>query len=243
METLEGRQSVYAALQARRRRMRMILVAHGSHMEKLEELLSLATELGVPVKQVDRAELDAMAHGCSHGGVLAIASSLPRLNGDQLLDLHSKIEGPALLLLLEGVDDARNLGFTLRSAEALGVHAVLIKKHLWDFDAVEVARPASGAYERLPLVQIETVEPLLALQKRGVNLIGCIAGARQTLYETNLKIPTILAIGGEKRGLSGAVRDICDRFITIPTAGGPSLLSLSHAAAIVMGEAFRQRVK
>jgi 23S rRNA (guanosine2251-2'-O)-methyltransferase len=153
----------------------------------------------------------------------------------------SKISEPALLLLLEGVDDARNLGFTLRSAEALGVHAVLIKKHLWDFDSVEVARPASGAYERLPLVQIETVEPLTRLQKRGVNLIGCIAGARQTLYVADLKRPTILAIGGEKRGLSGAVRDICDSFLTIPTRGGPSSLSLSHAAAIVLGEAHRQR--
>jgi 23S rRNA (guanosine2251-2'-O)-methyltransferase len=243
MDTLEGRQSVYAALRARRRRMQMILVAHGSHLEKLEELLALATELGVPVKYVDRAELDSMAHGSSHGGVLALATPLPRLNGDQLLDLLSRLEQPALMLLLEGVDDARNLGFTLRSAEALGVHAVLIKKHLWDFDTVEVARPASGAYERLPLVQIESVDPLLQMQKRGVQLLGCIAGARQTLYEAELTRPTILAIGGEKRGLSGAVRDICDRFITIPTADGPLSLSLSHAAAIVMGEAFRQRMK
>src|SRR5271168_3714320 len=100
METLEGRQSVYAALQARRRRMQMILVAHGSHLEKLEQLLALAAELGVPVKQVDRAELDAMAHGSSHGGVLAIATSLPRLNGDQLLDVLSRIDQPPLLLLL-----------------------------------------------------------------------------------------------------------------------------------------------
>ena len=195
----------------------MILIAHGSHLDKLEELISLANELGVPIKHVDRAELDAMAHGSSHGGVCwRSGSPLPRLDGDQLLDLVSKISEPALLLLLEGVDDARNLGFTLRSAEALGVHAVLIKKHLWDFDSVEVGRPASGAYERLPLVQIETVDSLTRLQKRGVNLIGCIAGARQTLYRADLKRPTILAIGGEKRGLSGAVRDICDSFITIP---------------------------
>ncbi len=241
METLEGRQSVYAALQARRRRMQMVLIAHGSHLDKLEELISLANELGVPVKHVDRSELDSMAHGSSHGGVLAIGSALPRLNGHQLVDLVAKLNEPPLLLLLEGVDDARNLGFTLRSAEALGVHAVLIKKHLWDFDSVEVARPASGAYERLPLAQIETVEPLQQLQKRGIDLIGCISGARQTLYGSDLRKPTILAIGGEKRGLSGAVRDICDCFINIPTRGGVSSLSLSHAAAIVLGEAHRQR--
>ena len=120
---------------------------------------------------------------------------------------------------------------------------MLIKKHLWDFDTVEVARPASGAYERLPLVQIDTVEPLIKLQRRGINLIGCIAGARKTLYEADLTQPTILAIGGEKRGLSGAVRDICDQFITIPTCPGPSSLSLSHASAITLAEAHRQRLQ
>jgi 23S rRNA (guanosine2251-2'-O)-methyltransferase len=73
---------------------------------------------------------------------------------DELLDsLQGK---PPLLLLIEGVEDARNLGFVLRTAEAMAVHAVMIKKHLWDLDGVEVARPASGAYERLPLVQIDT---------------------------------------------------------------------------------------
>jgi 23S rRNA (guanosine2251-2'-O)-methyltransferase len=242
METIEGRQSVYAALQARRRRFEVILLAHGAHLEKLEEVTTLAAELGVPTKTVVRTELDAMAHGASHGGVVAIVSPLPRLNGDQLLAHLDTIRQPALLLLLEGVDDARNLGFTLRSAEALGVHAVLIKKHLWDFDSTEVARPASGAYERLPLVQIEDVEPLKQVQKRGVQLLGCIAGAKRTLYDAELTKPTILAIGGEKRGLSGAVRDICDKFITIPTVGGPSSLSLSHASAIVLAEAHRQRM-
>ncbi|MEA2734766.1 MAG: rRNA (guanosine2251-2-O)-methyltransferase, partial [Humisphaera sp.] len=145
-----------------------------------------------------------------------------------------------LLLLLEGVDDARNLGFTLRTADALGVHAVLIKKHLWDFDATEVARPSSGAYERLPLAQIDDVEPLKQLPRRGLKLFGCIAGAKRTMFDVDLGEPGILAVGGEKRGLSGAVRSICDRLVTIPTRAGASL-SMSHASAILIGEAMRQR--
>jgi 23S rRNA (guanosine2251-2'-O)-methyltransferase len=149
---------------------------------------------------------------------------------------------PALLLLLEGVDDARNLGFTLRTADALGVHAVLIKKHLWDFDATEVARPASGAYERVPLVQVNDVAPLRRLQRRGIGIVGCLAGARMTIYDADLTAPTLLVIGGEKRGISGAVRDICDLFVTIPSKPEPSSLSLSHAGAIVMAEAARQRL-
>ena len=242
MEHLEGRQSVIAALKARQRRFQVILVAHGAHAEKLQEMLDLAAELGVPVKSVDRGELDSVAHGKTHGGVVALVGPKPRMTGEELLEMVEKLRGPALLLLIEGVDDARNLGFTLRSAEALGVHAVLIKKHLWDFDAVEVARPASGAYERLPLVQIDDVSVLVQLQRRGLKLLGCIAGVRRTVYDVDLMGPTILAIGGEKRGLSGAVRSICDRLVTIPTMGEGTSLSLSHAACIAVAEAMRQRL-
>jgi 23S rRNA (guanosine2251-2'-O)-methyltransferase len=242
MEHLEGRQSVLAALKARQRKFQVILVSHGAHVEKLQELLDLATELGVPVRQADGRELDAMAHGATHGGVLAVASPKPRANAEQLLELVDALREPPLLLLLEGIEDARNLGFTLRSAEALGAHAVLIKKHLWDMDSVEIARPASGAFERLPLAQIESVEPLQKLQQRGLRLYGCIAGARRTLFETDLAGPSIIAIGGEKRGLSGAVRSICDAFLSIPTRGEATSLSLSHAASVVMAEAMRQRI-
>jgi 23S rRNA (guanosine2251-2'-O)-methyltransferase len=241
MEHLEGRQSILAALQARQRKFQVILLSQGTHEEKLKELLDLAAELNVPVRRVDRAELDAMAHGSSHGGVVAICTAKPRASVDELLETISRKRDP-LLLLLEGVDDARNLGFTLRTADAIGVDAVLIKKHLWDFDPVEVARPASGAYERLVLSQIDTVDPIKLLQRRGLVLYGCIAGAKRTMYDVDLRGPTILAIGGEKRGLSGAVRDLCDKFITIPTTGASSL-SLSHAGAILMAEAMRQRLR
>ena len=243
MEILEGRQSVLAALKAYQRRFNVILISHSAHLNKLQELLDAAAERGVPIRQTDPKELDALAHGSSHGGVLAMCSPKPRMSGDELLKMIDALSEPALLLLLEGVDDARNLGFTLRSAEAFGVHAVLIKKHLWDFDATEVARPASGAYERLPLVQIDDISILQALQKKGLQLLGCIAGAKRTMYQRDLTRPTILAIGGEKRGLSGAVRSICNRFLTIPTQSSISSLSLSHAASVVMAEAMRQRLE
>jgi 23S rRNA (guanosine2251-2'-O)-methyltransferase len=242
MEHLEGRQSVLAALQARQRKFQVILVSHGAHLEKFQDVLVLANQLGVPVKAVDRRELDAMAHGQTHGGMVALAGAKPWMSAERLLELVDSLKTPPLLLLLEGVEDARNLGFTLRSAEALGVHAVLIKKHLWDFDAVEVARPASGAYERLPLVQIDTTDPLVQLQRRGLKLFGCVAGAKRRIYDVDLTAGTILAIGGEKRGLSGAVRSICNRFVTIPTMGEGASLSLSHASGIIMAEAMRQRL-
>lgn len=231
-----------AALTAFERRFQTILIRHGMHEAKIADVLELAARRGVPVRYTDGRELDALAHGGSHGGVLALCSPKPRMTPEQLLLRVQRLLEPALLLLLEGVDDARNLGFALRSAEALGVHAVMIKKHLWDFDPVEVARPASGAYERMPLVQIEGVDLLEALRRRGLQLIACVAGARRRMYDVDLAAGVILAIGGEKRGLSGAVRGICDSRMTIPTRGEPSSLALSHAAAIVLAEAHRQRL-
>lgn len=243
MEHLEGRQSVLAALHARKRSFQMILIAHGAHLEKLQDVIDLAIQQKVAIKYVDRRELDAMAHGATHGGVLAIVSPKPRTTASELYELVEKAMTPPLLLLLEGIDDARNLGFVFRTAEATGALAVLIKKHLWGLDPIEIARPASGAYERLPLVQIDDIEPLRQLQQNGLQLLGCIAGAKTSLFEANLTVPTILAVGGEKRGLSGAVRSICDGFVTIPTIGEAISLSLSHASAIVLAEAMRQRLR
>jgi 23S rRNA (guanosine2251-2'-O)-methyltransferase len=242
MEHLEGRQSILAALRARQRRFQVILVRHGTHEENVRDVLDLARDLGIATRSVDSRELDAIAHGATHGGLVAVVSPKPRTTVDELFEILDRLRGESpLLLLLEGADDARNLGFVLRSALALGVHAVLIKKHLWDFDGQDVARASSGAYELLPLVQIDDVEPLHKLQQRGLRLIGCLAGAKRTLYETDLTNGTVLAIGGEKRGLSGAVRSICDAFLTIPSKPDAPSLSLSHASAIAMGEAARQR--
>jgi 23S rRNA (guanosine2251-2'-O)-methyltransferase len=241
MEHLEGRQSILSALLARQRRFEVILLKHGTHEDKFVEVLAAAAERGVPVRRVESRELDDLAHGATHGGILAICSPKPRLSAEQLIPILDAINEPPLLLLLEGIEDARNLGFTLRSAEALGVHAVMIKKHLWDFDAIEIARPASGAYERLPLVQIEDVGPLQTLRQRGIRLYGCLAGVRNTIYQTDLAGGSIIAVGGEKRGLSGAVRSICDAFMTIPSKPCAASLSLSHASSIIMAEAMRQR--
>jgi 23S rRNA (guanosine2251-2'-O)-methyltransferase len=238
---LEGKESVLAALLARRRRIELILVKHDTPAARIQDVLDAAEVNGVPVKRVDGKELDAMAHGASHGGVLALALEKPRWNGDDLIDCVRRLNTAPLLLMLEGVDDARNLGFTIRTAEALGCDAILVKKHLWDFDETEVARAASGGYERLPLVQFDDMSVVRELQKLGVKCYGCLANVKRSVFDADLRSPTLLAIGGEKRGLSGAMREQCDGFVTIPTVGGASSLSLSHAGAIVLAEAFRQR--
>ncbi|MDZ7359779.1 MAG: RNA methyltransferase [candidate division KSB1 bacterium] len=242
MELLEGKQSILPALQARQRKFQLILIRQNLNPVKIRDVLAAAEEQAIPVKYVTAAEIDAMTQGRSHGGLAAICTPKPAYEIEKLIELCQKLEAPPFLLLIEGTEDAQNLGYTLRSAEALGAHAVLLKKHVWNFEAVAVSRASSGAFERMPLVQVENAEKeLLPLQRMGIKFYGCIGGAKRTIYDIDLTVPVLLAIGGERRGLSGALRERCDGFVRIPMTAGAGSLSLSHAAAVVMAEVMRQR--
>ncbi|MCC6740255.1 MAG: RNA methyltransferase [Planctomycetia bacterium] len=243
MEHLEGWMQVSAALRARRRRFQVVLVADGSRSEGIAQAVADAEALGVPLRRAPAAELDAMAHGRTHGGVIAVCSARPPSPWEEMEALL-RSRRPLLLLLLEGVEDARNLGFTLRSADALGADAVLLKKHVWDFDPVEVSRAASGAWDSLRLFRVErAAEEVDSLRKSGVTFWGCVPNAKRPLWDADLSGSCCLALGGEKRGLSAVVRERCDGFLTIPMREGATSLSLSQAAAVLLGEASRQRAR
>ncbi len=227
MDVLEGRICVEAALRAGRRTFESLLVRQGIKDESIRDLLDLAGAQGIPVKRLREEALEAVSHAKSHGGILATASPLPPAALPANLDF---------VLFLDGVDDGRNLGFALRSAEAFGVQAAILKKRAWTFDGGDVSRASSGAYERLPLLLAEEAPP-------GLALIGCTSGALKTIYDVDLTRPLALAIGGEKRGLSAAVRDRCEALVSIPTRPGAPSLSLTHAAAVAMAEVARQRRK
>ena len=225
IEVLEGRICALAALQAGRRKVEALLVKQGIRDDTIRDLLDAAAARGVPVRKVREEALDAQAHGKTHGGVLALAEPMPPSTLPASLDFA---------LLLDGVDDGRNLGYALRSAEAFGVQAVILRRRAWDFDGADVSRASSGAFERLPVVIGDQVPP-------GLALIGCMAEAPRTIYEEDFTRPLVLAIGGEKRGLSAALRDRCVSRVSIPTKEGAPSLSLTHAAAVVMAEVARQR--
>lgn len=243
MELLEGRISVEAALRARHRKIKLLILRAGLHPETTQPLIALAEQQNIPYKLTPAEEIDAMAHGKTHGGVVALCSPKPALPIEELFKVVAAGPRQSFLLLLEGVDDSQNLGFVLRSAEACGITAVLIKKHVWDFDAAAVSRASSGAFERLPLYVFDQANKVLPrLSYLGITIYGCIANAQKTMYEADFSHSTLLALGGEKRGLSAAVREHCDRLVKIPMMADIGSLSLSHAAAIILAECMRQRL-
>ncbi len=232
------------ALQNRRRRIQMLVIKQGLPEEKISDLLAEAERQNIPVQRLPKNEIDAMAFGKTHGGILALCTPKSSHSMEELNHYIDGVSAPPLLLMLEGVEDSQNLGFTLRSAEALGAHALLLKKHLWDFDETAVSRASSGSYERLPIVKIDrAVEELEFLRRKGIKIWGCIANAKRACYDVDLTGPVVLAVGGEKRGLSAAVREKCNGFLRIPMSANSTSLSLSHAASILLAEAMRQRRK
>jgi 23S rRNA (guanosine2251-2'-O)-methyltransferase len=243
LEQLEGRIVVEAALSARQRKIHLLVIKANSHANQYQSILEKAEAQHIPIKYAPIDEINAMAHGKTHGGVIALANPKPPGSWDQVLEQLRSVKKPPALLLLEGVDDSQNFGFTLRSAEAVGIDIVFLKKHLWDFDGSAVSRASSGAYERMPIVLLDQVDKSLPkLRQLKIQLWGCIANAKRTIYEVDLTQPIMLAIGGEKRGLSAAVRSQCDGFMKIPMVAEIGSLSLSHSASIVMAEMMRQRL-
>lgn len=241
-ERLEGRTSVLAALEAGVRSFETILVKRGFDEEKIGELLSAAKRRGVAVKEAAEEELEALAQAKSHGGVIALVGPKPLMKAEELYARVEKAAKPPFVALLEGADDVRNLGYVLRTAEAFGCDAVLVRRRAWDVDATALSRSSSGSYERLPVVLVDRdLREIGELKKRRLKLVGAIPRARDPIYTVDLTVPLILAIGGEKRGLSGAVRSVCDRLTCIPTVGGPTSLSMTQAGAIVLAEVHRQR--
>ena len=244
MEQIEGRICVEAALKARLRKISLLVIRAGLHQKQIKAILNETDQQHIPIKYVSRSEMDAMAHGKTHGGVIALATPKPPVSYSSLMEQIKNQTDATALLLLEGIDDSQNLGFTLRSAEAMGIKAILLKKHLWDFDSSSVSRASSGAYERMPIALLDQVDKILPKFKNlDLTLLGCIANAKRTMYDVDLTRSLILAIGGEKRGLSAAVRSHCDVFIKIPIATNIGSLSLSHSAGIVMAEMMRQRLQ
>lgn len=242
MEILEGKQCVLPAIYARQRKIHLVMIKHGTHVHRINDVLAAAERFGIAVKFSSKEEIDRLAHGKTHGGIIALASYKPALPVDNLFSLLEHASSAPFLLLLEGVEDSKNLGFTIRSAEAFGVHGILLKKHIWDFDMTAVSRSSSGAYERIPLVKLEQAgKILLKVHHKGIVIWGCIAGAKRTVYDADFTEATLLCVGGEKRGLSAAVRERCDKFIRIPMAQNATSLSMSHAATVLMAEVMRQR--
>jgi len=223
-------------------RVRRVLLAGDRDAGRLAEIRTLAQRAGVQVASADDAQLDKLAEGERHQGV--VAEVLPRA-GDPETQLEEALEaaGPApLLLVLDGVQDPHNLGACLRSADAAGVAAVIVPRDRAAGLTPVVRKVAAGAAETVPLVSVVNLARTLRdLKDRDIWLVGTDDAADKTLYAADLKGPLALVMGSEGEGMRRLTRECCDQLVSIPMAGAVESLNVSVATGVALFEAVRQR--
>lgn len=237
-----GVHPVEALLEQRPEAALRLFLQRGRRGERLAGLAARARLAGIPVSFHPRSELDAMSGGARHQGVvLEIRGPGP---GDET-DLESLLDGleaSPLLLVLDGVQDPRNLGACLRTAAAAGVHAVVIPRDRAAPLNAAARKVAAGAAERVPLIRVVNLARLLRrLRARGLWLVGTSAEAQQDLYHASLEGPLVLILGAEGRGMRRLTREACDQLVHIPLAAGVESLNVSVAAGVCLYEVVRRR--
>lgn len=208
---------------------------------RMQELLRAAKEVNVRIIQADDQRLSNMVGTRRHQGVVAKAGELSLArNLDELLDA---IDGPPLLLVLDGITDPHNLGACLRVADGAGAHAVIAPKDRAVGLNATAAKVASGAAETVPYITVTNLaRTLRELKEREIWLIGTTDDGEKSLYEADFSGPAALVMGSEGEGMRRLTREHCDVLVSIPMFGAVESLNVSVAAGVSLFEARRQRI-
>lgn len=240
-ERLFGRNAVHEVLRAGRRKLLAIDVAEGAEARgALQRLLELAAQRHVPIRRVRRQDLDRESD--SHQGVAATADAYPYVSLDTILEHAHGCGEPPFLLVLDLIQNPQNLGTLLRSAEAVGVHGVLLAAHRAVGITPAVVSSSSGACEHLRLARGNLAQAMQALREAGVWLVGLEAGAEsRPLDQVDLRGPLGLVVGNEGEGMRRLVRQSCDVLAELPMRGQVDSLNAAVAGSLALYAAWAAR--
>ena len=213
-----------------------------SKNKRLLEIESRAHGSGIEVIKVKVSALDKLSGQQRHQGVIAGFKGRNVTSEGRLDAILDAIDGIPLILVLDGVQDPHNLGACMRTADAAGVHLLVICKDRSAGITPVVRRAASGAAETLTVLQATNLSRVLrALKKRGIWLAGASDEATDSLYATDLTGPLALVMGSEGSGLRRLTSELCDYLVRIPMAGQVESLNVSVATGVCLYEINRQR--
>ena len=207
---------------------------------RMRQFIDRAKQAEVRLIEADGLRLAKLSGGHGHQGVVAIVQ--PMAQAHSLDDLLDSIDGPPLLLVLDGVTDPHNLGACLRVADGAGAHAVIAPKdHAAGLNAT-VSKVASGAAETVPYFMVTNLARTLnELKERNIWIIGTAGEAEKSIYQVEMKGPTALVLGAEGPGMRQLTRKTCDELVHIPMKGAVESLNVSVASGVCLYEALRQR--
>lgn len=238
-----GIHSVRAALKHGEGQVQRVWFDARRNDRRLGQLLSAVRKLDIELVSADKAELDRLAQGSQHQGIVAQVRMAAAQNENALDALLEKLQEPPFLLVLDGVQDPHNLGACLRTADAAGVHAVIAPKDRAVGLTPVACKVASGAAESVPFIQVTNLVRTLRQLRDACNLwvVGLAGEAEQSLYQADLKGPLAVVMGSEEKGMRRLVREQCDVLLALPMKGVVESLNVSVAAGITLFEAVRQR--
>lgn len=237
-----GINPVIAALNAKAGDIERILVVEDTCNQRVRDIELMARDAGVTVVATRRDALQDLTGLESHQDVVAELSGQANLDEAGLEQLLEALDEAPLLLVLDGVTDPHNLGACLRTAEAAGVHAVIVPKDRAAGLTPAARKASAGASEVLPLVQVTNLaRTLRALKDRGIWLYGTSDRADSDLYAQNMDGPMALVMGSEGEGLRRLTADTCDFLVSIPLVGTIESLNVSVATGVCLFEIRRQR--
>ncbi|GFE58682.1 23S rRNA (guanosine(2251)-2'-O)-methyltransferase RlmB [Geobacter sp. AOG1] len=238
-ELIYGMNPVLEALRGSRRAFELF-VAVGANDRRLEKLLKLAAEKGVPVRQRDKRDIARLCGTEHHQGVAL------RVEGFAYADLTDLLVTGTngLVLVLDGIQDPHNLGALIRTAACAGANGVIIPKDRAAAVTPTVEKSSAGAVETIPIVQVTNIAQTLAeLKEAGFWIYGAVGEAAEPVYRQDMTGNVVLVIGSEGEGLRPLVRKMCDLLVAIPLQGGVSSLNASVAGGVLMFEVVRQRLE
>ncbi len=243
MTQIEGRRPVIEALRAKRPIEEILIAAGSKPSGALAEIVRLANSRGVTVREVPRKELESRAESRNPQGVIASGGAdFDYASLDDVIDRADASGRPALILALDGVTDPMNLGALARSAEAAGVHGLVLPKRRAAPVTASAEKAAAGALAHLPVAQVSNLARALEeLKERGVWIAALDGGAEQTIYELDATGPMCIVIGSESDGVSHLVLERADYRVSIPLLGKVDSLNASAAGAVALFEVQRQR--
>ena len=240
-----GVNAVEEALRAGTRQIESITVLESARPDRLKRILELARERRIPVHRVPRLNLDRALSETRHQGVVARIAAAEYANAEDLIELlAAKIgtDDQPLAIGLDGLEDPRNMGSILRTAECAGVHGVFIPERRATGLTDVVAKVAAGALEYVPVARVTNLVRLIeALKERNIWVVGAAGDAPQVYTEWDWKLPVAIILGNEGRGLHRLVSERCDALVRIPVRGQIESLNVAVAAGILLYEAIRQR--
>lgn len=222
-----------------------ILVADGAKDGSIKKIIALAVDRKIRVEFVPRAKLDQLSDRQNHQGVVALAAPVEYSSLDDILEHARAIDQPPFIILLDEIQDPHNFGAILRTAEAAGVHGVLIPKHRSVPLNATVEKTSAGAASYVRVAQIGNVaQTLRQLKELDLTVLGADLDGLSIFDQSarsDLTVPLVLAIGNEGKGLRRLTKELCDRLIAIPMFGNINSLNASCAAAVLIYEVVRQR--